>query len=258
MIILVVEDEKKIASFIKRTLEMEKFTVELAASGEEALDKAEINDYDLIILDIMLSGIDGFEVCEKLRKMKVNSPLIMLTAKTQVSDRIKGLDSGADDYLIKPFSIDELLARIRSLLRRGKKAISPKLKILDLTIDPKSHEVSRGKKNLSLTTKEYKILDFLMRRKGEVCTRNMIGEHVWGYNFNPMSNVIDAHFSNLRRKIDNKEKIKLIETVRGGGYKIKNPKSDLRPELRSREIRNPKQFRNHNDKKNKRVLRIRI
>lgn len=227
MIILVVEDEKKIASFIKRALEMEKYTVELVVSGEEALEKAEINDYDLIILDVMLPELDGFSVCDKLRKMKINSPLIMLTAKTQISDRIKGLDSGADDYLTKPFSIDELLARIRSLLRRGKKAATPKLKISDLTLDPKSHEVSRGKNELGLTAKEYKILDFLMRRESEVCTRNMIGEHVWGYNFNPLSNVIDAHISNLRRKVDGKNKIRLIETVRGGGYKIRNPKSKI-------------------------------
>ncbi|MCX6811621.1 MAG: response regulator transcription factor [Candidatus Berkelbacteria bacterium] len=227
MIILVVEDEKKIASFIKRALEMEKYTVELAYTGEEALEKAEINDYDLIILDVMLPGSDGFTVCEKLRKMKINSPLIMLTAKTQVSERIKGLDSGADDYLTKPFSIDELLARIRSLLRRGKKAVTPKLKISDLTLDPKSHEVNRGKNELRLTAKEYKILDFLMRREGEVCTRSMIGEHVWGYNFNSLSNVIDAHISNLRRKVDGKNKIQLIETVRGGGYKIRNPKFQI-------------------------------
>lgn len=225
MIILVVEDEKKIASFIKRVLELEKFTVELAASGEEALEKIEINDYDLIVLDVMLSGIDGFRICKKLRQMKINTPLIMLTAKTQIADRIKGLDSGADDYLIKPFSIDELLARIRSLLRRGKKVIMAKLKIADLSLDPKSHEVCRGKKCLLLTAKEYKILDFLMRREGEVCTRNMIGEHVWGYNFNPLSNVIDSHLSNLRKKIDGRNKIKLIETVRGNGYKIKNIKS---------------------------------
>ena len=224
MIILVVEDEKKISSFIKRALEMEKFTVELASSGEEALEKMEINDYDLIILDVMLPSIDGFEVCQKLRQMKIDTPLIMLTAKTQVADRIKGLDAGADDYLTKPFSITELLARVRSLLRRGKKVITAKLKILNLSLDPKSHEVRRGKNNLALTAKEYKILDFLMRRQGEVCTRNMIGEHTWGYNFNPLSNVIDAHLSNLRKKIDGQNKIKLIETVRGNGYKIKNIK----------------------------------
>lgn len=224
MIILVVEDEKKIASFIKRALELEKFTVELAASGEEALGKIEVNDYDLIILDVMLPGIDGFEVCEKLRRMKINTSLIMLTAKTQVADKIKGLDSGADDYLTKPFSIDELLARVRSLLRRGKKVITAKLKIADLFLDPKSHEVCRGKTCLPLTAKEYKILDFLMRREGEVCTRNMIGEHVWGYNFNPLSNVIDAHLSNLRKKIDGRAKVKLIETVRSGGYKVRNIK----------------------------------
>jgi len=227
MIILVVEDEKKIAAFVKRALEMEKYTVELAGSGEEAIEKAEVNDYDLIVLDVMLPGIDGFEVCKKIRKLKISSPVIMLTAKTQVLDRIKGLDSGADDYLTKPFSITELLARIRSLLRRGKKTVTFKLKISDLTLDPKSHEVCRGKKCLVLTAKEYKILDFLMRREDEVCTRNMIGEHVWGYNFNPLSNVIDAHLSNLRRKVDDKNKIQLIETVRSGGYKIRNIKSKI-------------------------------
>jgi DNA-binding response OmpR family regulator len=227
MIILVVEDEKKIATFVKRALELEKYTVELATSGEKALEKAEVNDYDLIILDIMLPGIDGFTVCEKLRQIKINSPLIMLTAKTQVSDRIKGLDSGADDYLTKPFSIDELLARVRSLLRRGKRPAFIQLKIADLTLNPKSHEVCRGKICMDLTAKEYKILDFLMRREGEVCTRSMIGEHVWGYNFNPLSNVIDAHLSNLRRKVDGKNKIQLIETVRSGGYKIRNPRAKI-------------------------------
>ncbi|TSC91446.1 MAG: two-component transcriptional regulator [Candidatus Berkelbacteria bacterium Licking1014_96] len=225
MIILVVEDEKKIASFVRRALELEKYTVEIASSGEEALEKIEINDYDLIILDVMLPGIDGFKVCSKLRRLKISTPLIMLTAKTQIADRIRGLDAGADDYLTKPFSIDELLARVRSLLRRGKKVIKVKLKVSDLTLDPKSHEVCRGKICMNLTAKEYKILDFLMRREGEVCTRNMIGEHVWGYNFNPLSNVIDAHLSNLRKKIDAKNKIKLIETARGNGYKIKNIKS---------------------------------
>lgn len=225
MIILVVEDEKKIASFVKRALELEKYTVEIVNSGEEAIEKLETNDYDLIILDVMLPKLDGFSVCESLRKMKINSPLIMLTAKTQVSDRIKGLDSGADDYLTKPFSIDELLARVRSLLRRGKRKVSPKLKIADLILDPKSHEVKRGKTKIDLTAKEYKILDFLMRREDEVCTRTMIGERVWGYNFNPLSNVIDAHLSNLRRKVDGKNKLQLIETVRSGGYKLHNPKS---------------------------------
>lgn len=227
MIILVVEDEKKIASFVKRALEMEKYTVELASSGEKALEKMETQDYDLVILDIMLPGIDGFEVCKKARGMNIYTPIIMLTAKTQVEDRIKGLDSGADDYLIKPFSIDELLARVRSLLRREKKSLSPTLKISDLILDPRSHEVRRKGRELELTSKEYKILDFLMRRENQVCTRNMIGEHVWGFDFNPLSNVIDAHISNLRRKVDGKSCIKLISTVRGGGYKIKNPKAKI-------------------------------
>jgi DNA-binding response OmpR family regulator len=227
MIILVVEDEKKIASFVKRALEMEKYTVELASSGEKALEKMEISDYDLVILDIMLPGVDGFGVCESVRKMKIYTPIIMLTAKTQVEDRIRGLDSGADDYLIKPFSIDELLARVRSLLRREKKALNPKLVIADLILDPKSHEVRRAKNEIILTSKEYKILDFLMRRENQVCTRNMIGEHVWGFDFNPLSNVIDAHISNLRKKVDGKNSVQLISTVRGGGYKIKNPREKI-------------------------------
>lgn len=232
MIILIVEDEYKIASFLKKALEMEKYTTEIAKSGEEAIEKMEINDYDLAILDIMLPGIDGFLVCKKVRKMKIHTPVIMLTAKSGIKDRIKGLDAGADDYLTKPFSIDELLARTRSLLRREKNVRSPKLKIEDLELDPRSHEVTRGGGEIKLTSKEYKILDLLMRRKGQICSRNMIGEHVWGYEFSPLSNVIDVHINNLRRKIDGKNKIKIIETIREGGYKIKNPKS---------EVRNPKQ-----------------
>lgn len=221
MIILIVEDEKKIAGFIKKALELEKYTVELASSGEEALEKVEICDYDLIILDIMLPGINGFKVCQKIRKMKIHTPIIMLTAKAQVEDRIRGLDSGADDYLVKPFSIKELFARIRSLMRRGKKTEELKLKMGELEIDPKSHSVIRKGKEINLTSKEYKILNFMAHRKGEICSRNMIGEHVWGYDFNPLSNVIDAHISNLRKKVDGGSKEKIIETIRDSGYKIK-------------------------------------
>jgi len=220
MIILVVEDEKKIAGFVKKALELEKYTVELASSGEEALEKVGINDYDLIVLDVMLPGIDGFKVCREIRRLRIQTPVIMLTAKAQVEDKIKGLDSGADDYLVKPFSIKELSARIRSLMRRGRTTESPKLKLGELEIDPKKHTVKKGSKELKLTSKEYKILNFMVRRKGEVCSRNMIGEHVWGYDFNPLSNVIDAHISNLRRKVDGKSKQNLIETVRDSGYKI--------------------------------------
>lgn len=223
MVILVVEDEHKIASFVKKALEMERYTVEIASSGEEAMGKIEVNDYDLLILDIMLPKMDGFKLCQKVRNLKIHTPIIMLTAKAGIKDRIRGLDAGADDYLGKPFSIDELSARVRSLLRREKRTHSPKLSISDLELDPKSHEVKRGGQEIKLTSKEYKILDFLMRRKGQVCSRNMIGEHVWGYEFSPLSNVIDVHINNLRRKVDKRGKERLISTVRDGGYKIKSP-----------------------------------
>lgn len=222
MTILVVEDEVKITRFVKRGLEMEHYTVEVAYDGEEALQKAEINNYDLIILDIMLPKIDGIEVCKKLREKKINTPIIMLTARDTVEDRINGLDAGADDYLIKPFSFGELVARIRALLRREKTVKSTKLIVGDLVLDPSKHEVYRGKKELHLSSKEYRLLDYMMRRPGHVCTRTMIGEHIWGYNFTDDSNVIDVYVSYLRRKIDNGFKSKLIHTVRDVGYKIQD------------------------------------
>lgn len=222
MTILVVEDEIKITRFIKKGLEMEHYTVETAYDGEEALEKAEINSYDLIILDIMLPKVDGIEVCRRLREQKVETPIIMLTAKDTVEDRVKGLDVGADDYLIKPFAFGELLARIRALLRREKTVHSTKLQVADLVMDPATHEVFRGDKELKLSSKEYRLLDYMMRRPGHVCTRTMIGEHIWGYNFKDDSNVIDVYISYLRKKIDSGFKQKLIHTVRDVGYKIQD------------------------------------
>lgn len=222
MTILVVEDEVKITRFIKKGLEMEHYTVDVAYDGEEALEKAEVNTYDLIILDLMLPKIDGIEVCKKIREAKVDAPVIMLTARDTVEDRIKGLDAGADDYLIKPFSFGELLARIRALLRREKTVKSTKLQVGDLILDPSTHEVHRGDKKISLTSKEYRLLDYMMRRPNQVCTRTMIGEHIWGYNFTDDSNVIDVYISYLRRKVDNGFKNKLIHTVRDVGYKIQD------------------------------------
>lgn len=222
MTILVVEDEIKITRFIKKGLEMEHYTVETAYDGKEGLEKAEINSYDLIILDIMLPKINGIEVCKKLREKKVETPIIMLTARDTVDDRVRGLDAGADDYLIKPFAFGELLARIRALLRREKTVKSTKLEVADLTLDPTTHEVHRGGKEIPLSSKEYRLLDYMMRRPGQVCTRTMIGEHIWGYNFTEDSNVIDVYISYLRRKIDNSFRQKLIHTVRDVGYKIQD------------------------------------
>ncbi|MEA3398191.1 MAG: response regulator transcription factor [Patescibacteria group bacterium] len=222
MTILVVEDEIKITRFIKKGLEMEHYTVEAVYDGKEALEKTEINDYDLIILDIMLPKIDGIEVCKKLRKRKIEAPIIMLTARDTVDDRVRGLDAGADDYLTKPFAFWELVARIRALLRREKVVKTTKLQIANLILDPATHEIYRDNKELRLSSKEYRLLDYMMRRPGHVCTRTMIGEHIWGYNFTDDSNVIDVYISYLRRKIDSGFKNKLIYTIRDVGYKIQD------------------------------------
>lgn len=222
MTILVVEDEIKISRFIKKGLEMEHYTVETAFDGEEALEKAEINSYDLIILDIMLPKLDGVSACKQLRDRKVDTPILMLTARDTVDDRVTGLDAGADDYLVKPFAFGELMARIRALLRREKTVKATKLQVADLILDPATHEVTRGGKEIKLSSKEYRLLDYMMRRPGQVCTRTMIGEHIWGYNFTDDSNVIDVYISYLRKKIDAGFKAKLIHTVRDVGYKIQD------------------------------------
>jgi DNA-binding response OmpR family regulator len=222
MTILVVEDEVKITRFIKKGLEMEHYTVDTAYDGREAMEKGEVNTYDLIILDIMLPHLSGIEVCRRLREKKIDTPIIMLTARDTVTDRVSGLDAGADDYLVKPFAFDELLARIRALLRREKTVKSTKLRVGDLVLDPATHEVHRGGKEIPLSSKEYRLLDYMMRRPGHVCTRTMIGEHIWGYNFADDSNVIDVYVSYLRRKIDKGFKTKLIHTVRDVGYKLRD------------------------------------
>jgi heavy metal response regulator len=222
MTILVVEDEIKITRFIKKGLEMEHYTVDTAYDGEEALEKAEINNYDLIILDIMLPKIDGIEVCKRLRNNKLETPIIMLTARDTVEDRVRGLDVGADDYLVKPFAFGELVARIRALLRREKTVKATRLEVGNLILDPATHEVFRGDKEVQLSSKEYRLLDYMMRRPGQVCTRTMIGEHIWGYNFTDDSNVIDVYISYLRKKIDKGFHDKLIHTVRDVGYKIQD------------------------------------
>ncbi|MDA3839612.1 MAG: response regulator transcription factor [Patescibacteria group bacterium] len=222
MTILVVEDEIKITRFIKRGLEMEHYTIDVAYNGEDASEKIELNSYNLIILDIMLPKKSGVEVVRELREKKIETPVIMLTAKDTIKDRIAGLDAGADDYLVKPFAFGELVARIRALLRREKVVKSTRLEVDDLILDPATHEVTRAGKELKLSSKEYRLLDYMMRRPSHVCTRTMIGEHIWGYNFTDDSNVIDVYISYLRRKVDKGYRNKLIHTIRDVGYKIQD------------------------------------
>lgn len=221
MRILVVEDEKKIADFVKRGLKEEGYAVDAAYDGEEGLFLAKTNDYDLILLDLMLPKLDGLTLCKKLKEAKVKSRVIMLTAKETVKDKVLGLDSGADDYLTKPFAFEELLARMRAMLRKKEAQAPTKLKVVDLELDLLTHKVMRGLKEIELTAKEYSLLEYLMRNEGIIVTRTMISEHVWDIDFDTFTNVIDVYINYLRNKIDSGFKKKLIHTVRGRGYILK-------------------------------------
>lgn len=223
MRILVVDDDRHLCSIIKRGLLEEAYAVDVVYDGEEAQYLAEVNPYDLIILDILLPTKDGIEVCRELRARKVNTPILMLTAKDAVEDRVKGLDTGADDYLVKPFAFNELLARVRALLRREGMSKSPELRVGDLTLNTLTRQVWRGNKRIELTTKEYVILEYLMRHPNVVVTRTMIEEHAWDYDFDSMSNLVDVYIRRLRLKIDNEAEESLIQTVRGAGYRLKAP-----------------------------------
>jgi heavy metal response regulator len=220
--LLVVEDETKVASFIKRGLEEESYAVDVAVDGEEAVAMADAYEYDLIVLDIMLPKMDGLAVLSYIRKKSKSVPVILLTAKDMTEDKVKGLDMGADDYVTKPFAFDELLARIRALLRRGKAEESLKLIIDDLVLDPVSHKVTRQGKEIPLTTKEYSLLEYFMRNPGRILTRTMISEHVWSIKFDTFTNVIDVYINYLRNKIDKDHPKKLLHTVRGVGYMLKD------------------------------------
>jgi heavy metal response regulator len=221
MHILVVEDEKKVASFIKRGLEEEKYTVDLAADGEEGLYMAETNPYDLILMDLMLPKMDGLTVIRELRKKGIETAVLCLTAKDTVDDIVSGLDSGSDDYLTKPFAFAELLARVRALVRRGTKDRGAEIRFADLRLDPVAHKVWRGSREIELTAKEYALLEYLMRNPNQVLTRTMIAEHVWDYTFDSFTNIIDVYVNYLRKKIDKEFEKKLIHTVRGVGYVLK-------------------------------------
>jgi heavy metal response regulator len=218
MRILVIEDEKKVASFIKKGLEEEHYAVDTAYDGESGLYMAEVNEYDLIILDLMIPKIDGLEVLKRIRKNKNSVPILVLTAKDTAEDIVKGLDAGCDDYLTKPFNFMVFLARIRALLRREKIDKEPLLKIADLTLSPVTHKVTRMEKEVELTSKEYALLEYFMRNPDKVLTRTMISEHVWDYHFDSLTNVVDVYVNYLRRKIDKDFEPKLIHTIRGVGY----------------------------------------
>jgi len=221
MRVLVVEDERRLAGIIKRGLMEEGYAVDNAYDGEEAQFMAETTAYDLMILDIMLPRKDGITVCQELRMKNVNIPILMLTAKDSVEDRVKGLDSGADDYQIKPFAFSELLARIRALLRREGLPRSPKLQVGKLIMYTLTKEVWVGQKKVDLTTREYSILEYFMRRPNVVATRTMLEENVWDYEFEGISNIIDVYVRRLRSKIDEDGKESLIQTVRGAGYRLR-------------------------------------
>jgi two-component system, OmpR family, copper resistance phosphate regulon response regulator CusR len=221
MRLLVIEDETKVGSFIRRALEEESYAVDLCADGPTGLDLARGNNYDLIVLDVMLPGMSGLQVLETLRKEKVNIPVLILTARAQLDQRVKGLDAGADDYLTKPFAIEELLARVRALLRRGAGEGTGSLQIEDLMLNPATREVTRGGQRIELTSKEYALLEYFMRNAGRVLTRPMIAEHVWNLDFDTFTNVIDVYVNYLRNKVDRGRERKLIHTIRGSGYVLK-------------------------------------
>jgi len=225
MRILVVEDDPSVSGFITKGLREEQYAVDLATDGEDGFAMAESNPYDLIILDVMLPKLDGFSVCRRLRASRHTTPILLLTARDTVDDRVKGLDTGADDYLTKPFAFAELLARIRALLRRGASQGTAHLKIADLELDPVTHKVWRDGQDISLTNKEYALLEFLMRNAGRVLTRTAITEHVWDMHYEAVTNFVDVHIKTLRQKIDRDRSLPLIHTVRGVGYVLKVPEN---------------------------------
>ncbi len=221
MRILVVEDNRRLSAALKSCLEDEAHAVDVAYDGEEGIDFARVTPYDAIILDVMLPVIDGLEVCRRLRSSRVNVPVIMLTARDTVEDRVRGLDSGADDYLVKPFALAELTARLRALLRRQSTQRGGSIEVADLRIDPASHEVFRSGRPIELTAREYALLEYFARHPGQIITREMAEEHIWSYDYVGASNVVDVYVRRLRRKIDDPFPTKVIVTVRGAGYRLR-------------------------------------
>ncbi len=223
MRILLVEDNHRLSDSLRATLVDDGYAVDVAYDGQEGEEMALFTPYDVIILDVMLPKRDGIEVCRSLRDQKVATPILMLTARDGLDDRVLGLDSGADDYLIKPFEIKELRARLRALMRRESGNKSGNLTIDDLRLDPSTHYVWRGETPLDLTAKEYALLEYLMRNPNRLLTREMFVAHLWDYGQTIASNVVDVYIRRLRRKVDDPYDVKLIETIRGAGYRLRNP-----------------------------------
>lgn len=223
MRILVVEDDARVASFIRRGLREEHYTVDVAGDGEQGLFLAQTNDYDLIILDLVLPKRPGLEVLRALRAEQVRVPVLLLTAKKKPEEKVAGLDAGADDYLAKPFDFDELLARVRALLRRGGDVVPAVLRAGDLELDVLRHRAARQGRELVLTSREYELLEFLLRHQNEVVTRTMLAQHVWEHDFDPFSNVINVSVARLRRKIDRGFSPPLLQTIQGKGYMLQVP-----------------------------------
>lgn len=221
MRVLLVEDEKKVASFIKKGLEEHGYAVDHGADGKSGLLMALDQIHDLVILDINLPEIDGLTVLRQMRAKKVVTPVLLLTVRATIEDKVIGLDTGADDYLAKPFSFEELLARVRALLRRSSDSKSPVFTVADLVLDPASRQVFRGSDRIELTSKEFAILEYFIRNRGRVLTRTMIIDHVWGYDFDADTNVVDVYVNYLRKKIDAPYEPKLLHTVRGTGYVLR-------------------------------------
>lgn len=229
MRLLLVEDDPRIARFVARGLEEQSYAVDVVANGNDALYQVEINDYDLVILDVMIPGKDGFATCRAIRDLGKRMPVLMLTARDAVDDRITGLDSGADDYLTKPFEFGELLARLRALLRRPQELRSSRIKVGDLELDTAAQTAKRGNRAISLTTKEYALLEFLVRNANRVVGRSEIAEHVWDESFDPFSNLIEVYVNRLRRKLGDDDREPLLQTRRGSGYILCAPAQPTTP-----------------------------
>lgn len=222
MRVLVAEDDRKVASFIRQGLEEEGHAVDVAADGLAALDALEAGAYDLVVLDLMLPKRDGFSVLRMAREGGVRTPVLMLTARDSVADTVTGLDLGADDYLTKPFAFEEFLARVRALLRRGAVQPSAMLRLADLTLDPSTRAVARGGRRITLTAREYALLEYFLRNPGRVLTRPMLAQHVWGLNLDPESNIVEVYVGYLRRKIEAPGERRLLHTLRGAGYVLRD------------------------------------
>ena len=223
MRILLVEDNRRLSNSLRMILQEDGYAVDVAYDGFDGEEAALLPGYDIIILDIMLPGKNGLEICRELRNRRINTPILMLTARDALEDRVAGLDTGADDYLIKPFEVDELRARIRALLRRDSSDKTGLLSVADLELDPATHTVTRAGQPIELTAKEFSLLEYMMRHPNHLITREMAEQHLWSYDHVVVSNVVDVYIRRLRRKIDDSHPVKLLETLRGAGYKISVP-----------------------------------